>query len=239
MKLVWSEEFDYKGQADPKKWSYSVGGNGWGNNELQYYTDGKPENSRVEDGKLIIETRKETFGNNKYTSAKLITSGKGDWTYGRIEVRAKLPEGRGTWPAIWMVAAKDNRKWPDDGEIDIMEHVGFDPGVIHGTVHTKAYYHSIGTQKGGKTTLDDPFKTYHTYTIEWNEDKIDWFIDDRQYFTFLNDKTGNKETWPFNDAFYLILNVAVGGNWGGQKGVDDSIWPQRMEVDYVRVYQSK
>ena len=138
-----------------------------------------------------------------------------------------------------MVAAKDNRRWPDDGEIDIMEHVCFDPGVIHGTVHTKAYYHSIGTQKGGKIKLDDPFKAYHTYAIEWNEDKIDWFIDDRQYFTFLNDKTGNKETWPFNGAFYLILNVAVGGNWGGQKGVDDSIWPQRMEVDYVRVYQLK
>ncbi len=235
--MVWSEEFDYQGQADPKICSYSVGGYGWGNKELQYYTDGRPENSRVEDGKLIIEARKETFGNNEYTSAKLVTSGKGDWAYGRIEVRAKLPEGRGTWPAIWMVASKDNRKWPDDGEIDIMEHVGFDPGVIHGTVHTKAYYHSIGTQKGGKTRLDDPFKTCHVYAIEWNADKIDWFIDGRQYFTFLNDKTGNKETWPFDDAFYLILNVAVGGTWGGQKGVDDSIWPQRMEVDYVRVYQ--
>ncbi len=237
--LVWSDEFNQPGPPDPAKWGYNVGGHGWGNRELQYYTDADPDNARVEDGKLIVEARKEPFGDNAYTSARLVSRTKGEWTYGRVEARAKLPSGRGTWPAIWMLPTVDKLKWPDDGEIDIMEYVGFDPGVVHGTVHTKAYNHSIGTQKGGQTPVPDASTAFHVYAIEWTPDRIDWFVDDKPYYSFANDKTGSKETWPFNAPFHLIFNLAVGGNWGGQKGVDENIWPQRMEVDWVRVYANK
>ena len=237
--LVWSDEFSQPGLPDSAKWVYNVGGHGWGNRELQYYTNADPDNARIEDGKLIVEAHRETFGDNAYTSARLVSRTKGEWTYGRVEARAKLPVGRGTWPAIWMLPTLENMKWPDDGEIDIMEHVGFDPGVVHGTVHTKAYNHGIGTQKGGKITLPDASTSFHVYAIEWTPDRIDWFVDDQQYYSFPNDKTGNKATWPFNVPFHLIFNLAVGGNWGAQKGVDESIWPQRMEVDWVRVYAVK
>jgi beta-glucanase (GH16 family) len=237
--LVWSDEFNGAGPPDPAKWGYNVGGHGWGNRELQYYTDADPDNARLEDGKLIVEARKETFGENAYTSARLVSRTKGEWTYGRVEARAKLPSGRGTWPAIWMLPTVEKLKWPDDGEIDIMEYVGFNPGVVHGTVHTKAYNHSIDTQKGGQTPVPDASTAFHVYAIEWTPDRIDWFVDGRPYYSFANDKTGNKETWPFNAPFHLILNLAVGGNWGGEKGVDESIWPQRMEVDWVRVYRKK
>src|SRR4026208_2586222 len=153
-RLVWSDEFDYNGLPDPKKWSYDVGGHGWGNKELQYYTERRKENARVENGKLIIEARRDSWEGHEYTSARLVTKGKGDWTYGRFEVKAKLPSGRGTWPAIWMLPTERSygeSYWPDNGEIDIMEHVGYDPDVVHGSAHTKAYYHSINTQKTAKT----------------------------------------------------------------------------------------
>lgn len=239
MQLVWSDEFNGSGPPDATKWSYNVGGNGWGNRELQYYTDADPDNARVEGGNLVVEARRETFGGNAYTSARLVSRGKGEWTYGRVEARAKLPAGRGTWPAIWMLPTVDKLKWPEDGEIDIMEHVGFNPGVVHGTIHTKAYNHSIGTHKGGQITVPDATTAFHVYAIEWTPDRIDWFLDGKPYFSFANDKTGNRETWPFDKPFHLIFNLAVGGNWGGQKGVDENIWPQRMEVDWVRVYAKK
>jgi len=149
-KLVWSDEFSRDGQPDPSKWSYDVGGHGWGNNELQYYAESRLKNARVENGNLIIEAHKESVQGSQYSSARLVTKGKGEWTYGRIEVRAKLPSGRGTWPAIWMLASQNSYGdgyWPDNGEIDIMEHVGFDPDVIHASVHTLAYNHTIGTQR--------------------------------------------------------------------------------------------
>ncbi len=152
-RLVWSDEFDHRGLPDSSKWGYDVGGHGWGNKELQYYTERRKENARVEDGHLIIEARRDNSGGHEYTSARLVSKGKGDWTYGRFEVSAKLPSGRGTWPAIWMLPSLKsygNFGWPDNGEIDIMEHVGFDPDVVHGSAHTKAYYHSIGTQKDWK-----------------------------------------------------------------------------------------
>lgn len=237
--LVWSDEFDYTGLPDSKKWGYDVGGNGWGNQERQFYTRERTENARVEDGKLIIEARRENFSGSRYTSARLITKGKGDWTYGIIEVRAKLPQGVGTWPAVWMLPSKDNMQWPDDGEIDIMEHVGFDPTVIHGTVHTKAYNHSIGTQKGGQIKIPTAMEGFHTYRIEWSGSLIDWYVDDKKYFSFANSSNGTKDTYPFTYAFHLLLNIAIGGSWGGQKGIDDTIFPQRMEVEYVRVYQYK
>jgi len=238
-KPVWADEFDYTGLPDPKRWGYDVGGGGWGNNELQYYTKDRPENARVENGNLVIEARKEEFGGRNYTSARLVTKGKGDWTYGRIEVRAKLPRGRGTWPAIWTLASQTSYGtafWPDNGEIDIMEHVGFDPGTVHANIHTKAFNHSIGTNKGSSIKVPDAMDAFHTYRVDWTPTTMTFFVDDKSYFTFEN--TGNGwQQWPFDKAQHLLLNIAVGGNWGGQQGVDDSVFPQKMLVDYVRVYK--
>ncbi len=235
--LVWSDEFDYSGLPDNTKWSYDIGGNGWGNNELQYYTENRSENARVENGKLIIEAHKESFMGKKYTSARLTTKYKGDWRYGRIEVKAKLPGGRGSWPAIWMLPTNQiYGEWPASGEIDIMEYVGYDPGVIHGTVHTQAYNHSIGTQVGQSFSVSDAESSFHVYAIEWNETKINFFVDDIKYFTFTS--STKWEQWPFNKHFHLLLNIAVGGDWGGAQGVDTNIFPIRMEVDYVRIYQN-
>jgi beta-glucanase (GH16 family) len=235
--LIWADDFDVPGPPDSTRWGYDVGGHGWGNQELQFYTRARRENARVEDGHLIIEARREPWEKNRYTSARLVTKGKGDWTYGRIEARARLPKGRGSWPAIWMLATTAGEMaWPDDGEIDIMEHVGFNPGVIHGSVHTKRYNHMIGTQKTRTTRVPDASDAFHVYAIEWDRSHIRWFVDDRQYFAFANEKAG-KEVWPFDGAFHLVLNVAVGGAWGGQKGVDDRAFPARMEVDYVRIYR--
>ncbi|WP_346235999.1 glycoside hydrolase family 16 protein [Niabella insulamsoli] len=234
-KLVWSDEFNYTGQPDRSKWNFDIGNNkGWGNNELQYYTS-KTKNARVEKGRLIIEARKEDTLGFQYTSAKLVTRGKESWTYGKIEVRAKLPSGTGSWPAIWMLA-ENMKQWPDDGEIDIMEHVGYDRGWVHASVHCKNYNHVIGTQKTAKKKVDDASVAFHIYGLEWTKDSIIMSIDHQPYFSFANEKKGYK-SWPFDQNMYLILNVAVGGNWGGQKGVDNKIFPAKMEIDYVRVYQ--
>ena len=236
MKLVWSDEFNYTGLPDSNKWNYDIGGEGWGNNELQFYTNRRKENARVEKGNLIIEAHKENWENRGYTSARLITKGKGDWKYGRIEVKARIPSGLGTWPAIWMLGSKTPLKWPDDGEIDIMEHVGYDQGKIHASIHCKKYNHVIGTQKTASTQVPDCSTQFHVYTVEWNADSVKIGIDKNEYFYFANERTGY-EGWPFDNKLHLLLNIAVGGNWGGQKGVDSTIWPKRMEIDYVRVYQ--
>ena len=241
MNMVWSDEFDYTGLPDSSKWSYDVGGHGWGNNELQFYTDKRIENARVENGHLIIEARKEDWQGNEYTSARLVTKGRSDlvatgWQYGRIEVRAKLPKGLGTWPAIWMLGTTNPFTWPDDGEIDIMEHVGFDQGRIHGSVHCKKYYHSIGTQKTSNIMIPGCSDDFHYYAVEWNSDSVKIAADGKVYFSFANEHNGY-EAWPFDNKMHLLLNIAVGGNWGGQQGVDTTIWPVIMEVDYVRVYQ--
>lgn len=234
--LVWSDEFDYTGLPDSSKWGYDVGGHGWGNNELQYYTENRSDNARVENGTLIIETRKENFQGKNYTSARLVSRGKGDWLYGRFEIRAKLPAGRGTWPAIWMLPTDwVYGGWPDSGEIDIMEHVGYDMQRVHGTIHTKDFNHMIGTQIGTSIVGTNVDTEFHIYALEWRADRIDIFMDGIKYFTVSDNGTGFG-AWPFDQRFHLILNIAIGGNWGGVKGVDDSIFPQRMEVDYVRVY---
>ena len=241
--LVWSDEFEYNGLPDPAKWGYDVGGHGWGNKELQFYTKDRKENARVENGHLIIEARREDWEGREYTSARLISKGKGDWLYGRIEVSAKLPSGRGTWPAIWMLPTNwDYGRWPNSGEIDIMEHVGFDPDVVHVSIHTKAYNHTLKSQKTGQVRVPNARTEFNVYAIEWEEHEIRGYINGQEYFTFRNDGlrdpgAADYETWPFDKPFHLLLNIAVGGTWGGQKGVDDTIWPQRMEVDYVRVYQ--
>lgn len=240
--LVWSDEFDKPGAPDASKWGYDLGDGcpnvcGWGNNELEYYTN-DPGNVRVENGNLVIEARKEDKGGKLYTSARIVSKGKGDWLYGRIEVRARLPRGKGTWPAIWMLSTDwKYGGWPASGEIDIMEHVGFDPGIIHGTIHTDAYNHIKGTQKEGKVTVSDASNAFHVYGVEWTSDKMTFFVDDNRYYSVDRSPSEDFRGWPFDQRFHLIMNIAVGGNWGGMQGVDDSIWPQRMEVDYVRVYQ--
>lgn len=241
-KLVWSDDFDHPGQPDTSKWNYDLGDGcpavcGWGNNEAQYYTmDSK--NVRVDNGMLVIEARKDSIGGKAYTSTRLVSKHKGDWLYGRIEVKARLPKGKGTWPAIWMLPTDwKYGGWPASGEIDIMEHVGFDPGVIHGTIHTESYNHIKQTQREGKITVSDAQEVFHLYAIDWTKDGIDFYVDDQRYHSVSRDAKDTFKEWPFDQPFHLIMNIAVGGNWGGMQGIDDSIWPQRMEVDYVRVYQ--
>ena len=236
--LVWSDEFNQPGAPDSTKWGYDLGAsNGWGNNELEYYTR-DPKNVRIEGGNLIIEARKDSLEGKPFTSCRIVSKGKGDWLYGRVEVRAKLPHTKGTWPAIWMLSTDDSYGgWPASGEIDIMEHVGYDPGVIHGTIHTDAYNHVKKTQKEGKVKVPDAQDKFHVYAIEWTKDKMDFIVDDKIYHSVQRDPKDDYKGWPFDKRFHLIMNVAVGGNWGGKEGVDETGWPQRMEVDYVRVYQ--
>lgn len=235
-KLIWSDEFDQNGLPNPNNWNYNVGDHGWGNDELEYYTEANLDNARVENGVLILEAIKDPSYPKGYTSARLVTKGKASWKYGYIEVRAKLPTGRGTWPAIWMLAEKNKYGgWPSNGEIDIMEHVGYDPGKVHGTVHTEAFNHKIGTQKGNYLMVADFDSEFHLYAINWTKKKIDFYIDQQLYFSFEN-TGGDYKEWPFDQPFHLIQNIAVGGGWGGQQGIDPTIWPQKMEIDYVRVY---
>ncbi|MBS1917001.1 MAG: glycoside hydrolase family 16 protein [Bacteroidetes bacterium] len=238
-KLIWSDEFNYSGVPDSTKWNYDIGTgeDGWGNHELEYYTN-HLANARVEKGKLVIEAKKENFQGMKYTSARLVTKGKADWQFGKIEVRAKLPKGRGTWPAIWMLGSTTPLHWPDDGEIDIMEHVGYDPGKIHATIHCKKYNSGLNNHKTAITDVPDFADAFHIYSLEWNTDSLCIFVDDKKYFTYANEHTGH-DAWPYSQPMHLLLNIAVGGDWGGQKGVDDSIFPQKMLVDYVRVYQKE
>jgi beta-glucanase (GH16 family) len=251
--LVWSDEFDQDGLPDPAKWVQEEGF--IRNRELQYYTTGRSENARVENGLLIIEARKEHFPNPRhqpdapdrrwqqqrphadYTSASLTTRGRAEWTYGRIEVRAKLPGGRGTWPAIWMLGTNIGEVgWPACGEIDIMEYVGHDPGVVHANVHTRGYNHTRGNGRGARLKLPEAETSFHLYAVEWTPDHLKFFVDDMNFFTLKNDRTG-VDSWPFDAPHYLILNLAIGGAWGAQKGVDDSLFPQRFLIDYVRVYR--
>lgn len=236
-KLVWSDEFNYKGLPESSKWSYDTGNDGWGNNELQFYTSKRLENARVENGNLIIEAVKEKYESSNYSSARLVSKQKGDWTYGRIEVRARLPHGKGTWPAIWMLPTDwAYGDWPKSGEIDIMEFVGYMPDSAFGSIHTALYNHSIGTQSTKGVFQNDLDSAFHLYSIQWEKEKIDFFIDGKKYHSFSNNGQGSG-AWPFDKPFHIILNMAVGGNWGGKMGVDDSIFPQQMLIDYVRVYQ--
>ncbi|MEW6195353.1 MAG: glycoside hydrolase family 16 protein [Bacteroidota bacterium] len=237
--LVWSDEFNYNGLPDIKKWGYDVADPGWVNEEAQAYYAYRQENSRVKNGKLIIEARKDNYQGKPYSSARLVTKNKGDWTYGRIEVRAKLPYGRGTWPAIWMLPTVWNLgdgSWPDNGEIDIMEHVGYDPGVIHASIHCDKYVWTNNTQKTATVRFNDAMSAFHTYAMEWDSSEIKMFVDSTKYFSFKNENKG-WQTWPFYKDFHLILNIAIGGSWGGAQGIDNTIFPQRMEVEYVRVYE--
>ena len=237
IKLVWSDEFDKGNAPDTTKWTYNIGTgqNGWGNNELQYYTN-ELKNVRIENGHLIIEARKENKGDKSYTSARLLTQGKASWTYGRFEIRAKLPKGQGTWPAIWMLG--DNIKkvgWPDCGEIDIMEEVGKEPNVINWSTHSKKLNWPLGTQQTYKELITDATDHFHTYRIDWTKAGIEFYVDDVLKFTVLNEGKG-EAYYPFVAPQFLILNLAIGGNMPGFE-VNDTIFPVSMVIDYVRVYQ--
>lgn len=233
---MWSDEFDYTGAPNSSKWGYDIGGSGWGNNELQYYTDAV-KNAKVENGKLTITAIRENFGGREYTSARLVTKNKGDFLYGRVEVRAKLPVGRGTWPAIWMLPTDwAYGGWPKSGEIDIMEHVGYDANNVLFTVHTDAYNHSIGTQRGGSKRIATAQTEFHNYRVDWTPYAVRGYFDDELIFTFVNEGQGSAK-WPFDKRFHLLLNLAIGGNWGGQQGIDNTIFPAAFEIDYVRVYK--
>lgn len=233
---AWQDEFDYTGAPDPAKWGYDIGGHGWGNNELQYYTD-STGNAFVADGVLTIAARKEKKEGRGYTSARVISKGKGDFLYGRFEIKAKLPSGKGTWPALWMLPTDQAYGgWPKSGEIDIMEHVGFDPDRVHITMHTEAYYFKINTQKTATKVIDGAMDRFHLYRVDWTPDAIRGYIDDALVLEFPNEGKGY-QVWPFDKRFHLLMNIAVGGDWGGQKGVDDGGFPARMQVDYVRVYK--
>ncbi len=238
--LVWSDEFDRDGPPDPAKWVADTHANkiGWYNDERQYYAADRPENARVADGRLVITARRETLdampdhGGQRFTSARLITKDKATWTYGFFEVRAKLPCGAGAWPAIWTLGS--TRGHPDGGEIDIMEFVGNDPGVVHGTVHTRA---SVGTSgNGGSLPLPTACDAFHLYQLDWTPTALRIAVDGRPMHSYL--KAGKPAAgWPFDAPQYLLLNLAIGGAMGGK--VDDAIFPIAFEVDYVRVYQRR
>lgn len=235
-KPVWQDEFDVEGLPDKTKWKYDVGGHGWGNNELQYYTEADSMNAFVSDGILHISAQQQDDDQNPFTSARLVSIGKGDFLYGRVEFRARVPKGRGTWPAVWMLPTDQvYGGWPASGEIDLLEHVGYDPDVVHISVHTEKYHHSIGTQKTAKRKLRSASDEFQQYRLDWTPDYIIGFINDEQLFEFRKDSADYK-AWPFDKNFHILINLAVGGEWGGQQGIDEDAFPAVFEVDYIRVY---
>lgn len=227
--LVWEDTFNGT-SLDTTNWSHETAKPGWVNNELQRYTN---ENVEFSDGKLLIIAKKE---NNEYTSARLITKGKRTFTYGLFEIKAKIPQGTGTWPALWMLGQNiDEVSWPACGELDIMEHVGKHPNFIHSSIHNTSGYGS--TPYTGILEIKSPFSEFHIYGMEWTKEFIDFFIDGKLVYHY-QPEVKNKDTWPFDKPCFLIFNIAIGGNWGGPL-VDDKIFPAVMTVDWVKVYQQK
>ena len=225
--LVWSDEFDSTA-VNPNNWNFETGGNGWGNNEQEYYTPGN--NTTLESGNLIITAKKETIGSNGYTSSRMTTQGKREFTYGKIEARIKMPVGQGIWPAFWMLGANINTvNWPTSGETDIMEHINAD-SIIYGTIH----WNNNGHQQDSKSMSSSP-SSYHVYGVEWTSSSINWYVDSTVYHTAPLSSGGQD---AFTKPSFLLLNLAVGGNWPGQT-VDASLFPAKMYVDWVRIYQKK
>jgi len=242
--LMWSDEFD-QSKLDPSKWSFDTSRNkvGWYNGELQYYAAGRQENLRIKNGRLIIELRKDPraiaklpdWGKQQYSSAKIVTKDKVAFNTGFVEVSAKLPCARGTWPAIWMMPQAGG-SWPDGGEIDILEQVGSQPNVAHATLHTALFNHTRHNGRGAETAVPTACSAFHRYQLAWTVDWITMGVDDRAYMRVGNDQPGGRGAWPFDAPFYLILNLTMGGDWAAAKGIDDAALPQRREVDYVRVW---
>lgn len=240
--VVWSDEFEYEGLPDTTKWIHDIGNWGWGNNELQYYTEDRLENARVEGGNLVIEARKGEMG-QKWTSARLTTRGKTSFIHGKIEFRASVPVERGNWSAGWTLGDvyRDELSWPYCGEIDIMESVGFEiddetgDGKAHASIHCGAYYFKNNNQPTAITDVKQMQEDFHLYGIEWTADYIKAYVDDLFYFTY-NDNADSL-TWPFDEPQNIILNLAMGGGWGGAQGMDESVTSQKLLIDYVRVYE--
>ena len=242
-KLVWSDEFE-GASVDTSFWTYDLGDWGWGNNELQYYTESDTANARLESGNLVIEARKS--GNaTGWTSARLTTREKVSFLYGKIEFRAKVPSGRGNWAAGWMLGDDyvDELSWPYCGEIDILESVGFEMeegtgnGKAHASAHSGAYYFKLGNQPTGIIDVENMNNAYHLYVVEWTPEYIKAFVDDSLYITY--DDTSTDLSWPFDKPQNIILNLAMGGGWGGAHGIDEKRTSQKMIIDYVRVYERK
>ena len=244
--LLWSDEFNDE-ELDLTKWNKLNWKPGWVNNELQAYTD-RDTNIFLENGHLVLQGNIEPgysgtdyVGNNyvsDYTSGRVNTDDKFSTTYGRFDIKAKLPAGKGSWPAIWMLGESiSSIGWPQCGEIDIMEHVGYDQGLVHGSIHTQDYNHMYGTQKSGSKYVDDVTEAFHVYSLEWSPFYLRYLIDNEPFFFVYNDSNGDFGKWPFNDPHYLILNLAIGGDWGGVQGVSASAFPMKMYIDYVRVYK--
>ena len=234
-KLVWSDEFNYHGRPDPKKWDYEVGL--VRNKEPQFYTKDRRDNARVEGGYLVIEAWKQPYKGADYTSASLITLGKFEFQYGKVEVRAKLPGGRGSWPAIWMMGAdRPLVGWPRCGELDIMEHIAHEPSTIYGTIHQISPDSKGHVSLGGKTDIPTATSEFHIYGMEWTPKEIKFLVDGQAYFDLPYDGPTH---WTFDRPMYLLINLALGGNWAGKFGIDDSMFPQQFLIDYVRVFQKK
>lgn len=233
--LAWSDEFSAPGRPDPTKWTYEHGR--VRNGEAQFYTD-RPDNVRVADGRLIITARKESWQGATCTSASVTSQGRFSFTYGKVEISAKVPAGRGTWPALWTLGdAITTVNWPACGEIDLMEYVGMNPERLYFTVHTKTFNHTKGTQRGHNVAQTRPWEDFHRYGLVWTPERLEWFFDGTPVFAFANDGQG-PDHWPFTAPQYLLMNLAIGGAWGGQKGVDDALFPAEFRVDYVRVWRS-
>jgi beta-glucanase (GH16 family) len=229
---IWAEEFEGS-ELSPDNWNFELGDGcpglcGWGNNEAQVYTR---DNHRLEDGKLIITARRQDSG---YTSSRITTRDKMEFRYGRVEARAKLPTGTGVWPAIWLLGSNIGEVgWPRCGEIDIMEYVGKNPGMVYTSLHTPdSHGNTVNSQK---TPVEGIEEGFHLYAVEWEPERIEFFIDGRSVYTFAPEER-TEEVWPFDQPFYLILNLAVGGNFGGPE-IDDTIFPQEFVIDYIRVFQ--
>ena len=244
--ILWSDEFDGD-ELDLMKWNKLSWRPGWVNNELQAYTE-RDTNIFLENGYLVLQglidpgySGIDYTGNNyntDYTSGRINTDNKFSTTYGKFDIRAKLPKGKGSWPAIWMLGESiSSIGWPDCGEIDIMEHVGYDEGMIHGSVHTEDYNHMYNTQKSGSKYIENVTDAFHVYSLEWSPFYLRYLIDDEPFFFVYNDSNGDNGRWPFDDPHYIILNLAIGGDWGGVQGVSASDFPMRMMVDYVRVFK--
>ena len=243
---IWADEFDGE-EIDESKWNKLRWRPGWVNNEQQAYTD-RGINLYLADGNLVIQGLIEpgyygtdytgTAYNSDYTSGRMNTDDKASWTYGRFDIRAKLPKGKGSWPAIWMLGENISTVgWPNCGEIDIMEHVGFDDGRIHASIHTEDYNHMNNTQKSGSTFIETATDSFHIYSLEWSSTYLRYLIDNESYFFVYNGSNGDVAKWPFDEPQYIILNLAIGGDWGGIQGIDPSAFPMKMLVDYVRVYK--
>jgi len=224
--LVWSDEFD-EASIDANVWNFETGGDGWGNHEQEYY---QQQNAGIENGNLVITAKKETVGSNHYTSARMTTQGKKEFTYGKVEARMKMPVGQGFWPAFWMLGSNiSSVGWPVCGETDIMEHINTD-STVYGTLH----WNNNGHVQDGGNTNSSP-SDYHVYSIEWTVKSIKFYVDSVQYHETLLNAGG---TDAFHNSFFILLNFAVGGDWPGQT-IDDSLLPAKMYVDYVKVYQKK